>query len=108
MSKRSLPKSYYTAQPWQCQHAKDSSAITAYVEASGTWETVATIHTTSGNGAETLATFICNLINDTQKNKSLLQEAMDALQLCLEEDRLTFSSEQAVDHAVARIRSKIP
>lgn len=101
------PKSYYAAQPWECHHMEDVSVITAYVEASSNWEPIATIHPTSGHSAETIATFICGLINDHQKNKPLLQEAMEALQLCLEEDRLTFSSEQAADRVVTQIRAKI-
>jgi hemerythrin-like domain-containing protein len=100
-------RSFYALHPWECHHLKDHSVIVAYVEASGNWENIATIHATSGNGAETIAQFICGLVNEHQKNRSLLQEAMEALQLCLEDDHLTFSSEQAADHAVTRIKARI-
>ena len=111
MTKRSKPKnsdkkpmSFYSAQPWQCHNSKDHSEITAYVEASGIWEVVAIIRQTAGASAAAMAEFITRLVNDNQKNKDLLREAMEALELCLEEEGLTFSSEQAADRVITRIK----
>lgn len=98
---------YYTLHPWQCRHYAEHSEISAYVEASGEYEVVAIIRPTSGASSEALATFIVNLINDNQNNGHLLSDAMATLQLILEEDRLTFSSEQAADAIVNRIRKRM-
>jgi len=95
-------KGFYSIHPWKCQHYKDYSEILAYVEASGQWEVLCVLHATSGATAEVMAMFICNLINDHQKNQSLLNAAMEALRLCLEEDSLTFASELAADHVLRR------
>lgn len=97
-------KKIYSLHPWECRHHQYHSEITAYVEASGEWEVVSIIRSSSGASAETMATFICDIINDAQKNQGVLQEAMEALQTCLEEDGLTFSSEQTVDRIMARIK----
>jgi len=45
--------------------------------------------------------------SDNHKNKTLLNEAMKALELCLEEDDMTFSSEQAAEKAVTAIKKLI-
>ena len=100
-------KNFYSAHPWQCRHFNDQSEILAYVEASGAWEAIATVNPTSGFSAENIAGFICTLINDNQNGKSLLLEAMNVLQHCLDEERLTFSSEQEADRVVTRIRERI-
>lgn len=100
------PRQFYTAHPWQCHHHQDRSEITAYVEASGEWETVLTIHPTSGTSAEVLANYVAAIVQEHQAKADLLQEAMTALELCLEEDRLTFTSEQAADRVVTRIKAR--
>lgn len=100
-------RQFYAAHPWQCRHHEDRSEITAYVEASGEWETILTVHPTSGASAESVAAYIAAIINEHQSKADLLQEAMTALLLCLEEDRLTFASEQAADRVVTRIRARV-
>jgi hypothetical protein len=100
-----LSRQFYTAHPWQCRHHQDRSEVTAYVEASGEWETVLTIHPTSGASAEVLANYVAAIVHEHQAKADLLQEAMTALELCLEEDRLTFKSEQAADRVVTRIKA---
>jgi len=37
----------------------------------------------------------------------LLQEAMTALELCLEEGHMTFTSEQAADRVITRIKARL-
>ena len=100
------PKRFYSAQPWQCRNHKDHSEIVAYVEASGTWEVVAIINTTSGISADGVAQFICGLVNDYQKNKDLLRQAMEALEAVFEEG-LNYSTEQAADQVVADIKERV-
>lgn len=106
-SKKVQRREFYSLYPWQCRHAPDQSEIVAYVEASAKWETVSIISSTSGANAESVADYICNLINENQKNKNLLQDAMKALETCMEEASLTFSSEQAADSVVRRIKLKM-
>ena len=101
------PRQFYAAHPWQCHHKKTRSDIQAYVEASGQWETILTVHPTSGASAESLANYVAGIMNEHQSKADLLHDAMMALELCLEEDRLTFSSEQAADRAVTRIKARI-
>ena len=109
-SKQSRPatqlRQFYAAHPWQCSHHEDRSDITAYVEASGEWETILTVHPTSGASAEALAVYVAAIMNEHQSKADLLQEAMAALELCLEEDHLTFTSEQAADRVVTRIKAR--
>ena len=100
------PKRFYSAQPWQCRNQKDHSEIIAYVEASGTWEIVAIINTTSGISSDVMAQFICGLVNDYQKNKDLLRQAMEALEAVVEEG-LNYSTEQAADQVVAEIKERV-
>jgi hypothetical protein len=96
-------RSYYTVQPWECRHDNNRSEIIAYVEASGKWETVLTVHPTLGASTEVLATYICHLINQHQLKENALQEAMSALELVMN-DGLTFSSEQAVERAFNNLK----
>ena len=100
------PKRFYSAQPWQCRNHEDHSEIVAYVEASGAWEVIATIKITSGISADAMAQFICGLVNDYQKNKDLLRQAMEALEAVFEEG-LNYSTEQAADQVVAQIKERV-
>ena len=95
-------QSLFSAQPWKCVHHRDHSDITAYVEASGQWEIVATIPTTAGASSETIANFICALVQNHQQNQNLLQAAKEALEAVMK-DGLNFSTEQAADAVVVRI-----
>jgi hypothetical protein len=103
----SSPRQFYAAHPWQLRHKKTRTDVEAYVEASGKWETVLTVYPTSGATAETLANFAVGILNEHQSKIDLLQEAMMALELCLEDDHLTFSSEQVADRAITRIKARI-
>lgn len=100
------PRCFYMVYPWECRHHEDHSKIIAYVEGND-WETVAEIRNTSGASAETMATFLCSLINENQERRRLLLDAMAALQTCLDEDGLTFTSEQAADSVLNRIKNKV-
>jgi hypothetical protein len=102
-----IARQLYSAQPWQSRHHEDYSEIVAYVEATGTWETIARVERTAGASAETAAAFIAHAINTGQQSRSVLRDAMDALQLCLEEDHLTFSSEQAAERSVTNLKKII-
>jgi hypothetical protein len=101
------PRQFYTAHPWQCEHHQDRSDITAYVEASGEWETVLTVHPTSGASAEALATHVAAIVNEHQDGVDLLQDALSALELCFEEGKLTFTSEQEADRVITRIKARV-
>jgi len=100
-------KRFYRIHPWQCRHHINHSEIVAYVEASGKWETVLTVHQTSGINTETMATFILNLVNDNQNNRDLLFEAMLTLETVLEKGRLDYGSELDANSIVGRIKKKI-
>jgi hypothetical protein len=94
---------YYMVQPWEYRNSGDQTEIMAYVEASGAWEVVAVVQPTSGASAEALAAYITAIVNQQQRRQDLLQDAMHALELVME-DGLNFSSEQAVEHALHNIK----
>jgi hypothetical protein len=87
------------------RHYTDRSEISAYVEADGKAEIAATIQRTSGAFAEALAVYLIRLVNDTQSSSHVLQDAAAALEVGLEEGRLTFSSQQAIEAALKRGRN---
>jgi len=100
------PKQFYFARPWECEHRNGYSDIIVYIEASGNWERIATINTTAGVSAEAMAQFICGLVNDSQKNQNLLQDAMKTLESVLEEG-LDYSAAEDVDKVVADIKKVV-
>jgi hypothetical protein len=99
-------RNYYTVQRWKCIHQKDISMITAYVEGSD-WETIAEVKTTSGASAEMMAEYICSVINENQAQRMLLLHAQTALQTCLEEDELSFASEQSAERVMSLIKKMV-
>lgn len=100
------PINYYSIHPWACRHLKNHSEITAYVEISSTWEKVLDVCSTSGATHETMAAYILSVIHEHQKKQCALHDAMNALQLVLN-DGLTFTSEQAMELAVTNIKKVI-
>lgn len=80
-------------------------AETAWVEASGAWEKVATIHATTGATPVALSEHIMTIINASHGGQDLLNEALAALEAILDEG-LTYSTEQEADLIVARIKSR--
>jgi len=97
------PINFYSIHPWACRHLKDHSEITAYVEISSKWEKVLDVCSTSGSHHETMAGYILSVIHEHQKKQNALHDAMNALQLVLN-DGLTFTTEQAMEHAVTNIK----
>ena len=96
-------RQFYSLQPWQCRVIEDRAEILAFVEAHG-WQPVLTVNPTPGATAEALATYVTGIINRHQTREDLLQEAMSALATCLEEDEMTYTSEQAADRVITRIK----
>lgn len=100
------PRCFYSIHPWKYHTHKDHSEIIAYVEASGDWETVLIVHDTAGANHETMAIFILAIINEHQEKRNVLCDAMDALELIIN-DGLTFTSEQAAEHVITNIKKVI-
>jgi hypothetical protein len=100
------PRRFYSLHPWRCDHHADRSEITAYVEASGQWETVAVVPPTSGASAEAVASFIARLVNAAQQNRDLLRDAMAALEAVIN-DGLNFTTEQTAEHVVNSIKQVV-
>src|SRR5208282_4068571 len=96
-------REFYSLHPWQCRVEKDSVEILAYVEASD-WEPVLTVHPTSGASAEILANYVTAIINEHHTRQDLLHEAMSSLAICLEEDKMTYTSEQTAERVITRIK----
>ena len=99
-------RDFYGLHPWQYRIVdKERVEITAYVEASGKWETILTAHQTSGDGAEAVATYVTAIINQYQSKADLLQEAITALQSVMDEG-LNYSTEQAADRVLTSIKKR--
>ena len=100
------PQCLYETHPWRCDHHADRSEITAYVEASGRWETVLTVRPTSEASAEAIASFIIQLVNGHQQNNDLLRDAMAALEAVVN-DGLNFTTEQTAEHVITHIKQVV-
>jgi len=72
-SKSSMEISIVATLPWTCTNFGNQSEIEAYVKATGTWETIATVHVAGGVDAEDIAGFIVQAVNDREKVHSTLQ-----------------------------------
>jgi hypothetical protein len=94
---------HYRSRPWRCIQSGDECALSAFVEASGEWETVAIVQPTSGADAKSLANFILRVVNDWNEHDDLFQAASEALEAVLQEG-LTFSTEQEVESMVERLK----
>lgn len=89
--------------PWRCERRGEHCEIVAYADASGAWETIAVIPSTSGASADFLAGFIVNLVNESQEDSDVLEAARKALEAVMEEG-LTFSTEQEAEHVIDRLK----
>ena len=98
------PHSFQPLQPLECRHYKDYSEIVACIEVGKEWAVVAEVRGLSGISGEAIAKYICQIINDNLSHKNILNDAMDALNLCLTEASMTFSTEQAADCVLTRIQ----
>jgi hypothetical protein len=109
MPKTSKPaphqRCFYALHPWRIEGKGESCDLIAYVEASGDWETVATIPATSGASADDIASFIAGLVNDNRENAEVLDEAFAALGAVLQEG-LTFTTEQEAEHVLKRLKRR--
>jgi len=97
------PINFYSIHPWVIQHQSEYSQIEAYVEASGEWEIILNVRSTSGASHITMAEYILSIVHEHQKKQCALQDAMNALEL-VQNDGLTFSSEQAMERAITNIK----
>jgi hypothetical protein len=91
-------RSYYSLYPWARKYYRNHVEFTAYVEASGKWETVLVVRPTSGASPEMMAEFIDHLINEHQKRQVAMHNAISAMQEFLNEGK-TGSSERALEKA---------
>lgn len=105
--KKRQPQELYALHPWQCRHHAERSELLAYVEANGQWQPVAIVPSTLTASARALAAYIAAIVNEHHRKADLLHEAMTALELCLEDDHLTFASEQAADRVITRIKARV-
>lgn len=97
------PLQFYTLRPWQHRVTEDGVEILAYVEGHD-WEPVLIVNPTSGASAEAMATYLTDIINQHHPRQGLLHEAMSALEICLEEDKMTYTSEQTAERVITRIK----
>ena len=55
--------------PWSCTHFGGQSEIEAYIDATGKWETIATVNMINDIDAEDVASFIVQHINRMNKEE---------------------------------------
>jgi hypothetical protein len=105
-SSKNTPSSY-SRHPWKCDHRSGKSELAAFVETSGSWETVAIIQPTSDTSAQTLADFMEGLINNRQQYGAVLDAAREALEEIINTG-LNFSTEEEAEEVIARIEKLRP
>jgi hypothetical protein len=93
----------YASRPWQCEPCAGGYEISAFVEASGKWETVAVVRKTSKTSAAVLARHIVDRVNLGQNGADLLAGALAALE-AVGNEGLNFSTEHDVDIMIRRIK----
>jgi hypothetical protein len=99
-----ISKRFYMSQPWRAQHHSDHSELRAYSEAKGDFETVLTVHGTSGYSAEAMAEAILSIINETILGEHLMLNAMKTMQDFLIETDFSPKVEKPVVDLIARIK----
>ncbi|HUY67919.1 MAG TPA: hypothetical protein VMV79_01285 [Alphaproteobacteria bacterium] len=92
-----IEKSILATKPWSCTNFGEQSEIDAYVDATGTWETIATIQPVAAIDAEDIASFITNTINTYEKTQRLIQKMRAALELALECEGLSEETTQYIE-----------
>jgi len=105
-SKRTKPKKLkplYTRQPWQVRHQPETSEIEACNEETGQWEIIADIH---GARHVPLAECIIAVVNAYALTSEQFEEAIHALELCLESAGLSWEAEQASEIVVKKARKE--
>lgn len=77
-------KSLLATMSWACTNFGQTSEIDAYVEETGSWETVAEAHAVEGIiDAEDIASFIVRSVNQAQEMQASLKQALVSLEACL-------------------------
>jgi hypothetical protein len=102
-SRTKKPQTFNPQRQLECRHYQERSIIVTYSDALDKWKEVAEIRPVAGLKHEVIAKYICELINENLSHQSILHDAMDALELCLTEATMTFSTEQAADCVLTRI-----
>lgn len=96
-------RQFYDSRPWQCAPCSGGYEISAFVEASGKCEPVATVRKTSGASAAALARYIIAIVNAQQDEGNLLPEALAALE-AISSEGLNFSTEHDADVVIRRLK----
>lgn len=65
--KTPVEKHLLATMPWACTNFGQIAEIDAYMEETGTWETIAEIHGVSGADAEDVGNFIIDNVNRSKK-----------------------------------------
>jgi hypothetical protein len=98
-------KSLLATTPWSCTNFGQNSEIDAYVEETGTWETVAETHSVGGAiDAEDVASFIVEKINLNQEMHSVLNQALASLTACLASESIEQNIKRPAEKAIKDIR----
>jgi hypothetical protein len=89
--------------PWDIQHHPGHSEIELYSELSGEWEVPIVV---SGLNHVAIAEFIISAANQRNLTPNLLNEAIAALELCLEDTNLSLKPAKAAASVVLRAESR--
>jgi len=74
-SKSSIEKSIMATLPWTCTNFGGHSEIEARLGATGSWETLATVHSVDGIDAEDIANFVIQVIKGLRMNSTAVTKA---------------------------------
>lgn len=75
-----IEKTLLATLPWTSTNFGQQAEIDAFMAASRTWETLATVHAVGGVDAEDVASFLVNAVNSWDELRCLLKKTSIALE----------------------------
>jgi hypothetical protein len=103
MPNKPKPKAVEVA-PWTALRRAGTAGIEAYVTATGQWHTLVEIAPSPHYNNRAAADYITRALGDYPLLLAIIRQAADALDICLESERLTWEAEHDASIAVARAR----
>jgi hypothetical protein len=95
--------SIYDTVPWTSSGFGNESEIDARMQATGHWETLATVRSVDGFDADDIAGFIIIAVNNYKKTQTLLKKVRATIELCQKSDGLNSKIKQNIDETLGAL-----
>src|SRR5262249_7609178 len=92
---------------WACHHHAGGSDIEAYVPVKDGLDIIGQMKQTNGVNARANAELVVQAVNERGRYYPMINELIAALELCLENDSLTWEAEQEADIVLRRAKKII-